>query len=875
MTRRRRTPSSSRSTPRAAHDRRRADRGRGLGRDLKAKFQALRDKSGKKAVLLASESPSPSASAHVWRRPTPRPGRHPDQASDLAAKPKPEKPEPKPAATGPAVSFMKESRRSSSRTASPATTRRRPKSKYVMTTFARLKKGGARGEGITLAPGDPDESYLVELIRPDGEPRMPFKQEPLPPEKIALIERWVKRGGEVRRPGDRRGLGRAPPQVDPRGHPRSLPRARADHGPGVHAQGGRGRSPRAITRSTSGSSPTAPSPAASGRCPSGSMTSPTAPTASGSPPRAGDPGQFGSATLWKVEADGKLTLVRDLVESTDCLFAVAFSPDGKTLAAAGADRAIRLWEVGTWQGAGDDRGPRRLDPRPGLQPRRQAARQRLARQDEQGVRRRQEGGPRHLPRPRRGGLRRRLHAPTASTSPAAAPTARSASGTPTTTASSLAQTSAASAARSSGSSSSPTARRWSPARPTRRVRVFEELRAPKQTLDGPQRLGLHLRRRAPTARRSPPGAGTARSALWNLADGKPLRTFVAAPGLKPKDADRVEVSRGGGWDSPSTTDRHASLRTTRPPRSGGAADEASEGRTWLSCEPPRFYDDRDLGRIWGGSKPNFTPDPADAASAAKMGLPDGDLHSLVDVLSLVSRRTGSTGSSATMRWTGRSGRSATASPTRICSGRSTPWSAWPKPSARSTSSATNSREGSWAAPGSEGLKFALRLADSAKAGRPTRIIVKSSRGRADPKGLLMKGLAAPLLVAALTVAASSVHAQGIFQPGAGPINISMAGASTAAPIDIGASYWNPATISGLDRTGVHAGLGVDPLPSIHLDHGRWPPTRSRHLPADGPLRPGPEQQRRGGRSPVRVPARGRLTRSTYRPRPLRPSTAAA
>ena len=72
---------------------------------------------------------------------------------------------------------------------------KKSESKYVMTTFAQLAKGGQQGDGITLEPGDPDASYLVELIRPDGTPRMPFKLDPLPSAQIALIERWVKEGG--------------------------------------------------------------------------------------------------------------------------------------------------------------------------------------------------------------------------------------------------------------------------------------------------------------------------------------------------------------------------------------------------------------------------------------------------------------------------------------------------------------------------------------------------------------------------------------------------------------------------------------------------------------------------------------------------------
>jgi long-chain fatty acid transport protein len=70
----------------------------------------------------------------------------------------------------------------------------------------------------------------------------------------------------------------------------------------------------------------------------------------------------------------------------------------------------------------------------------------------------------------------------------------------------------------------------------------------------------------------------------------------------------------------------------------------------------------------------------------------------------------------------------------------------------------------------------------------------------------------------LAVSCSVASAQGLIAPSAGPINSSMAGASTAAPTDVGASYWNPATISGLDRNEVLIGSGLI-FPSIHLETG--------------------------------------------------------
>ena len=80
------------------------------------------------------------------------------------------------------------------------------------------------------------------------------------------------------------------------------------------------------------------------------------------------------------------------------------------------------------------------------------------------------------------------------------------------------------------------------------------------------------------------------------------------------------------------------------------------------------------------------------------------------------------------------------------------------------------------------------------------------------------------LIAALAVltAATTSFAQGIIAPTAGPINSSMAGASVAAPVDFGGSYWNPAILSGLPRNEFLLGSQLL-IPSFHM---------TSRLPAD-------------------------------------------
>src|SRR5262245_31631680 len=62
------------------------------------------------------------------------------------------------------------------------------------------------------------------------------------------------------------------------------------------------------------------------------------------------------------------------------------------------------------------------------------------------------------------------------------------------------------------------------------------------------------------------------------------------------------------------------------------------GRTWLSCEPVCFFPDQGDGRLSGASKPNFLPNPEDAASAAREARPDGTVRDLIDVFCELSRR---------------------------------------------------------------------------------------------------------------------------------------------------------------------------------------------------------------------------------------------
>jgi WD40 repeat protein len=223
---------------------------------------------------------------------------------------------------------------------------RKSESKYVMTTFAQLAKGGQQGEDITLEPGEPDESRLVELIRLGGNPRMPFKQDPLANEKIATIERWVTEGAKYdgTSPGeDWTILLRKTQQVTiPAAYPVTVPITAIQFSRDGSAIAVSGYHEITFWKTADGTLDRRLTGLAE-------RVYDIAYSADGKwlATASGDPGVYGVAKLWLAEPAGGGKAVRDLAETQDVVFAVAFSPDSKKIATAGADRTIRVFEVET------------------------------------------------------------------------------------------------------------------------------------------------------------------------------------------------------------------------------------------------------------------------------------------------------------------------------------------------------------------------------------------------------------------------------------------------------------------------------------------------------------------------------------------------
>lgn len=231
--------------------------------------------------------------------------------------------------------------------------------KYDMTTFEKLLAGGANGEPIE--PGNPNRSEFHDLIVTTQPRRMPprDKGEAVTPDKAAVIAQWIKEGAKLDKGIDPKAdlikelRMRWKPPVPPKVYPFPViinalaftPNGKQlvvgghheltvwDIDTGKLLKRVRTRAERAYGLAF---------------LPDGQLAV-----------AGGRPGQEGDVRIYDLTAEGKTedgveildgvtnpkVLVKHLFDVDDSVLCIAVSPDGKTLAAGGCDRAVRVFDL--------------------------------------------------------------------------------------------------------------------------------------------------------------------------------------------------------------------------------------------------------------------------------------------------------------------------------------------------------------------------------------------------------------------------------------------------------------------------------------------------------------------------------------------------
>ena len=203
-----------------------------------------------------------------------------------------------------------------------------------LTTFEGLAKGGSRGAAFQA--GVPAESLVLKYVKGEAQPRMPLGATPLTPEEIDSISGWIVAGAKDDTPPaardsitlDRPPVYHQPPVINalafsPDGKTLAVSGYRevllhsVEGGGTVVRLVGLSEQLNGIVFSKDGASLIA---------------------------AGGTPARFGEVQVWDVR---NIQLKRSITVTTDTLFGLSLSPDGKEFAIGAADSSVRLIETET------------------------------------------------------------------------------------------------------------------------------------------------------------------------------------------------------------------------------------------------------------------------------------------------------------------------------------------------------------------------------------------------------------------------------------------------------------------------------------------------------------------------------------------------
>ena len=205
-------------------------------------------------------------------------------------------------------------------------------------TYDGLKQGGNNGQ--IVVPGKSDSSRLYLMIAGKAEPSMPMDGSKLDPGQIETIKAWIDAGAPGPAAGEAAPAA-AIPKIEPRVpvKPQIFDLAFSPDGKWVALAGFREvRLLPAPQPNRDRQGAALPGPVDAVRAVTFSKDGSLLAAAGGMPARQGE------VLIYDV---GERKLIRTIKGHSDCIYGIAFSPDGKTIATASYDKLIKLWDIAT------------------------------------------------------------------------------------------------------------------------------------------------------------------------------------------------------------------------------------------------------------------------------------------------------------------------------------------------------------------------------------------------------------------------------------------------------------------------------------------------------------------------------------------------